>query len=340
MSFSTSRGPYPYTRMRRNRATDFSRRLTRETALSVNDLILPMFVIEGTGQSEAVASMPGVNRLSIDLLVEEAIEIAALGIPAIALFPVVPEEKKSLLAEEAYNPEGLAQRAIHTIKQAVPELGVIIDVALDPFTSHGQDGIIDEETGYVLNDITIEVLVKQALSHAQAGADIVAPSDMMDGRIALIREALEECDFTNTQIMAYSAKYASSYYGPFREAVGSANNIQGGDKKTYQMDPGNSDEALHECALDLEEGADMIMVKPGMPYLDILRRVKDELRAPTFVYQVSGEYAMHCAAFENGWLNRDAVILESLLAFKRAGADGILTYFAKEAAVILASSDE
>jgi porphobilinogen synthase len=340
MSFSTSRGPYPYTRMRRNRASDFSRRLTRETALSVNDLILPMFVIEGTGQSEAVASMPGVNRLSIDLLVEEAIEIAALGIPAIALFPVVPEEKKSLLAEEAYSPEGLAQRAIRAIKQAVPGLGVIIDVALDPFTSHGQDGIIDEETGYVLNDITIEVLVKQALSHVQAGADIVAPSDMMDGRIALIREALEECDFTNTQIMAYSAKYASSYYGPFREAVGSANNIQGGDKKTYQMDPGNSDEALHECALDLEEGADMIMVKPGMPYLDILRRVKDELRAPTFVYQVSGEYAMHCAAFDNGWLNRDAVILESLLAFKRAGADGILTYFAKEAAVILASSDE
>jgi porphobilinogen synthase len=340
MSFSTSRGPYPYTRMRRNRASDFSRRLTRETALSVNDLILPMFVIEGTGQSEAVASMPGVNRLSIDLLVEEAIEIAALGIPAIALFPVVPEEKKSLLAEEAYSPEGLAQRAIRAIKQAVPELGVIIDVALDPFTSHGQDGIIDEETGYVLNDITIEVLVKQALSHAQAGADIVAPSDMMDGRIALIREALEECDFTNTQIMAYSAKYASSYYGPFREAVGSANNIQGGDKKTYQMDPGNSDEALHECALDLEEGADMIMVKPGMPYLDILRRVKDELRAPTFIYQVSGEYAMHCAAFDNGWLNRDAVILESLLAFKRAGADGILTYFAKEAAVILASSGE
>lgn len=340
MSFSTSRGPYPYTRMRRNRAMDFSRRLTRETALSVNDLILPMFVIEGTSQSEAVASMPGVNRLSIDLLVEEAIEIAALGIPAIALFPVVPEEKKSLLAEEAYNPEGLAQRAIRAIKQAVPELGVIIDIALDPFTSHGQDGIIDEETGYVLNDITIEVLVKQALSHAQAGADIVAPSDMMDGRIALIREALEECDFINTQIMAYSAKYASSYYGPFREAVGSANNIQGGDKKTYQMDPGNSDEALHECALDLEEGADMIMVKPGMPYLDILRRVKDELRAPTFVYQVSGEYAMHCAAFDNGWLNRDAVILESLLAFKRAGADGILTYFAKEAAVILASSGE
>ncbi len=340
MSFSTSRAPYPYTRMRRNRATPFSRRLTRENALSVNDLILPLFVIEGTGQSEAVASMPGVNRLSIDLLVEEAIEIAALGIPAIALFPVVPEEKKSLLAEEAYNPEGLAQRAIRAIKKAVPELGIIIDVALDPFTSHGQDGIVDGATGYVLNDITVEVLAKQALSQAEAGADIVAPSDMMDGRIALIREELEENDFVNTQIMAYSAKYASSYYGPFRDAVGSASNIKGGDKKTYQMDPGNSDEALHECALDLDEGADMIMVKPGMPYLDIVRRVKDELKAPTFVYQVSGEYAMHCAAFDNGWLSREAVILESLLAFKRAGADGILTYFAKEAAVILATGGE
>ena len=340
MSFSTSRAPYPYTRMRRNRATPFSRRLTRENALSVNDLIMPLFVIEGTGQSEAVASMPGVNRLSIDLLVEEAIEIAALGIPAIALFPVVPEEKKSLLAEEAYNPEGLAQRAIRAIKKAVPELGIIIDVALDPFTSHGQDGIVDEDTGYVLNDITIEVLAKQALSQAEAGADIVAPSDMMDGRIALIREELEENDFVNTQIMAYSAKYASSYYGPFRDAVGSASNIKGGDKKTYQMDPGNSDEALHECALDLDEGADMIMVKPGMPYLDIVRRVKDELKAPTFVYQVSGEYAMHCAAFDNGWLSREAVILESLLAFKRAGADGILTYFAKEAALILATGGE
>jgi porphobilinogen synthase len=326
--------------MRRNRATPFSRRLTRENALSVNDLILPLFVIEGTGQSEAVASMPGVNRLSIDLLVEEAIEIAALGIPAIALFPVVPEEKKSLLAEEAYNPEGLAQRAIRAIKKAVPELGIIIDVALDPFTSHGQDGIVDGATGYVLNDITVEVLAKQALSQAEAGADIVAPSDMMDGRIALIREELEENDFVNTQIMAYSAKYASSYYGPFRDAVGSASNIKGGDKKTYQMDPGNSDEALHECALDLDEGADMIMVKPGMPYLDIVRRVKDELKAPTFVYQVSGEYAMHCAAFDNGWLSREAVILESLLAFKRAGADGILTYFAKEAAVILATGGE
>jgi porphobilinogen synthase len=339
MSFKTNHGPYPYTRMRRNRATDFSRRLISENSLSTNDLILPMFVIEGTQQTEAVASMPGVNRLSIDLLVEEAIEIAALGIPAIALFPVVDQESKSLLAEEAYNPNALAQRAVKAIKQAVPELGVITDVALDPFTSHGQDGIIDPETGYVLNDITNEVLVKQALSHAEAGADIVAPSDMMDGRIGEIREALEEQGFVNTQIMAYSAKYASSYYGPFRDAVGSAGNIKGGDKKTYQMDPANSDEALHECALDLDEGADMIMVKPGMPYLDVVRRVKDELKAPTFAYQVSGEYAMHCAAFEKGWLNPEQVILESLLAFKRAGADGILTYFAKQAAQMLAKAD-
>ena len=283
--------------------------------------------------------MPGVNRLSIDLLVAEAKEIAALGIPAIALFPVVAQDRKSLLAEEAYNPEGLAQRAVRAIKQAVPDLGVITDVALDPFTSHGQDGIIDEETGYVLNDITNEILIKQALSHAAAGADIVAPSDMMDGRIGDIREELEDEGFVNTQIMAYSAKYASSYYGPFRDAVGSAGNIKGGDKKTYQMNPANSDEALHECALDLDEGADIIMVKPGMPYLDVVRRVKEELKAPTFVYQVSGEYAMHCAAYENGWLNRQQVILESLLAFKRAGADGILTYFAKEAAQLLALSD-
>lgn len=339
MSFKSNRGPYPYTRMRRGRAHDFSRRLTSETSLSAKDLILPAFVIEGIQQSEAVASMPGVNRLSIDLLVAEAKEIAALGIPAIALFPVVAQDRKSLLAEEAYNPEGLAQRAVRAIKQAVPELGVITDVALDPFTSHGQDGIIDEETGYVLNDITNEILIKQALSHAAAGADIVAPSDMMDGRIGDIREELEDEGFVNTQIMAYSAKYASSYYGPFRDAVGSAGNIKGGDKKTYQMDPANSDEALHECSLDLDEGADMIMVKPGMPYLDVVRRVKEELKAPTFVYQVSGEYAMHCAAFDNGWLNRQQVILESLLAFKRAGADGILTYFAKEAAQLLANSD-
>ncbi len=339
MSFKSNRGPYPYTRMRRGRAHDFSRRLTSETSLSARDLISPAFVIEGTQQSEAVASMPGVNRLSIDLLVAEAKEIAALGIPAIALFPVVAQDRKSLLAEEAYNPEGLAQRAVRAIKQAVPELGVITDVALDPFTSHGQDGIIDEQTGYVLNDMTNEILIKQALSHAAAGADIVAPSDMMDGRIGDIRKEFEDEGFVNTQIMAYSAKYASSYYGPFRDAVGSAGNIKGGDKKTYQMDPANSDEALHECSLDLDEGADMIMIKPGMPYLDVVRRVKEELKAPTFVYQVSGEYAMHCAAFDNGWLNRQQVILESLLAFKRAGADGILTYFAKEAAQLLASSD-
>jgi porphobilinogen synthase len=337
MSFKTSRGAYPYSRLRRNRAADFSRRLTSETSLSANDLILPLFVIEGTAKTEAVASMPGVSRLSVDLLVAEAKQIAALGIPAVALFPVVGETKKSLLAEEAYNPEGLAQRAVRALKQALPELGVITDIALDPFTSHGQDGIIDADTGYVLNDTTNQILVKQALSHAEAGADIVAPSDMMDGRVGQIRQALEEQGFANTQIMAYSAKYASSYYGPFRDAVGSAGNIKGGDKKTYQMDPANSDEALHECALDLDEGADMIMVKPGMPYLDVVRRVKDELKVPTFAYQVSGEYAMHCAAFDHGWLNREQVIRESLLAFKRAGADGILTYFAKEAAQLLAS---
>ena len=339
MSFKSNRGPYPYTRMRRNRATDFSRRLIRETNLSVDDLILPIFVVEGILQTEPIESMPGVNRLSIDLLVLEAKQIAALGIPAVALFPVISQDLKSSLAEESYNPEGLAQRAVRALKEAVPELGVITDVALDPFTVHGQDGIIDEETGYVLNDVTNAVLIKQALSHAQAGADIVAPSDMMDGRICAIREEFEDNGFENTQILAYSAKYASSYYGPFRDAVGSANNIQGGNKKTYQMDPANADEALHECALDLDEGADIIMIKPGMPYLDILRRVKDELKSPTFVYQVSGEYAMHCAAFDNSWLARDQIILESLLAFKRAGADGILTYFAKEAAQLLSSDN-
>ena len=339
MSFKSNRGPYPYTRMRRNRATDFSRRLIRETNLSVDDLILPIFVVEGILQSEPIESMPGVNRLSIDLLVLEAKQIAALGIPAVALFPVVSQDLKSSLAEESYNPEGLAQRAVRALKEAVPELGVITDVALDPFTVHGQDGIIDEETGYVLNDVTNAVLIKQALSHAQAGADIVAPSDMMDGRICAIREELEDNGFENTKILAYSAKYASSYYGPFRDAVSSASNIQGGNKKTYQMDPANADEALHECALDLDEGADIIMIKPGMPYLDILRRVKDELKAPTFVYQVSGEYAMHCAAFNNDWLDRDQIILESLLAFKRAGADGILTYFAKEAAQLLSGGE-
>ena len=278
--------------------------------------------------------MPGVERLSIDLLTVAAKEYANLGIPAIALFPVTPAAKKSLMAEEAFNPDGLAQKAVKAVKDAVPQLGVITDVALDPFTTHGQDGIIDDR-GYVLNDITVDILVKQALSHAEAGADIVAPSDMMDGRIGAIRAVLEENRFANCKIMAYSAKYASSYYGPFRDAVGSATNIKGGDKKTYQIDPANTDEALHECALDLEEGADMIMVKPGMPYLDVVRRVKEELKAPTFVYQVSGEYAMHVAAFENGWLNREKIILESLLCFKRAGADGVLTYFAKEAAQLL-----
>lgn len=340
MSFTHTRGAFPYTRLRRNRADDFSRRMVRESVLTPNDLIYPMFVLEGSGQREDVPSMPGVARLSIDLLVKEAKEIAALGIPAIALFPVTPQSAKTLLAEEAYNPDGLAQRAVKALKDAVPELGIITDVALDPFTTHGQDGIIDNgnhgnNKGYVLNDITVETLTKQALSHAEAGADIVAPSDMMDGRIWAIREELEEANHVNTRILAYSAKYASSYYGPFRDAVGSAANIKGGDKKTYQMDPANTDEALHECALDLEEGADMIMVKPGMPYLDVVRRVKEELKAPTFVYQVSGEYAMHVAAFENGWLDREQVILESLLCFKRAGADGVLTYFAKEAAEIL-----
>lgn len=335
MSFKTNRGPYPYTRMRRGRAKDFSRRLNSETTLSTADLILPVFVVEGSKQCQPVESMPNVNRLSIDLLVKEAQEIAKLGIPAIALFPVINSDKKSLDAEEAFNPEGLAQTAIRAIKDAVPELGIISDVALDPFTTHGQDGIVDPESGYVMNDVTVEVLVKQALSHAQAGADIVAPSDMMDGRILAIREALEDEGFSNTQIMAYSAKYASHFYGPFRDAVGSADNIAGGDKKSYQMDPANINEALHECALDLDEGADMIMIKPGMPYLDVLQKVVDTLQAPTYVYQVSGEYAMLCAATEKGWLEGDKVMMESLLAFKRAGANGILTYFAKQAAIYL-----
>lgn len=335
MSLKTSRGPFPYTRMRRNRSEDFSRRLNSETQLNVNDLILPLFVIEGNNVSQAIESMPGVNRLSIDLLAKQAELVFKLGIPAVALFPVVGNDKKSLLAEEAYNPDGLAQRAVKAIKAAVPDLGVITDVALDPFTTHGQDGIIDQDSNYVLNDASVEAMVKQAISHAQAGVDIVAPSDMMDGRIGAIREALEDEGFPNTQIMAYSAKYASSFYGPFRDAVGSASNLAGGNKKTYQMNPANSDEAIHECALDLDEGADMIMVKPGMPYLDVVRRVKDELKAPTFAYQVSGEYAMICAATERGWLNSDEAVMESLLAFKRAGADGILTYFAVQAANIL-----
>ena len=334
MVFSTQRGMFPQSRMRRLRANEFSRRLVRENTLSPADLIFPVFVVDGSDQREAIASMPGIERLSIDLLVKQAKIVQQLGIPAIALFPVVAPEQKTLLAEEAFNPDGLVQRAVRALKDALPELGVITDVALDPFTTHGQDGIIDA-SGYVLNDVTTEVLVKQALSHAAAGADVVAPSDMMDGRIGAIRQDLERASFHNTLIMAYSAKYASAYYGPFRDAVGSTSNIKGGNKFSYQMDPANSNEALHECALDLFEGADMIMVKPGMPYLDIVRRVKDELQAPTFAYQVSGEYAMQVAAFERGWLPREAVILESLMAFKRAGCDGILTYFALEAAQAL-----
>jgi porphobilinogen synthase len=322
---------FPLRRMRRMRKHDFSRRLMSENSLSVNDLIYPMFVLEGVNRSEKVASMPGVERYSIDLLLKEAEELVALGIPLIALFPVTPSEKKSIMAEEAYNPDGLVQRAVKALKQAFPELGIMTDVALDPFTTHGQDGIIDD-TGYILNDITTDILVKQALSHAAAGADIVAPSDMMDGRIGAIRMALEAAGLVNTQIMAYSAKYSSNYYGPFRDAVGSAGNLKGGNKHSYQMDPANSDEALHEVALDIQEGADMVMVKPGMPYLDIVHRVKTELAVPTFAYQVSGEYAMHMAAFENGWLDEKTVVMESLICFKRAGADGILTYFAKRAA--------
>ena len=335
MSFSLNRGPYPLTRMRRNRYKDFSRRLITESRLTTSDLILPVFVVEGNQQLQKIDSMPGICRFSIDLLKDEAKEIAALGIPAIALFPMVAGKDKSMLAEEAYNKNGLVQRAIAEIKDAAPELGIITDVALDPYTTHGQDGVIDNETKYVMNDATNDILVKQALSHATAGADIIAPSDMMDGRIGAIREALESEGYINTQILAYSAKYASAYYGPFRDAVGSRGNLSGGNKYTYQMNIANSDEALHECALDLNEGADMIMIKPGMPYLDVIRRVKDELKVPTFAYQVSGEYAMHCAAFNNNWLNRDAAIMESLLAFKRAGADGVLSYFAKQAAEIL-----
>ena len=327
----TGRGNFPQRRMRRMRRDDFSRRLMREAHLSVDDLIYPMFILEGQGQREAVASMPGIERLSIDELLKEAAELVALGVPAVALFPVTPVEKKTEDAREAYNPEGLAQRAVRALKAQFPELGVITDVALDPFTTHGQDGLIDE-TGYVMNDETVAVLVKQALSHAEAGADVVAPSDMMDGRIGQIREALEEVGYIHTRILAYSAKYASSFYGPFRDAVGSAANLGAGNKYTYQMDPANSDESLWEVAMDLEEGADMVMVKPGMPYLDIVRRVKDQFGVPTYVYQVSGEYAMLMAAAQNGWLDEKAVILESLLGFKRAGADGILTYFAKRVA--------
>lgn len=322
---------YPGTRMRRMRRNTFSRALMREHRLTPADLIQPAFVIEGENQTEAVESMPGIERLSIDRLLGLAERLQTLGVPAIALFPVVGLDKKSDMAEEAFNTDGLAQRAVRALKDAFPKLGVITDVALDPFTSHGQDGLIDE-TGYVMNDETVEVLVKQALSHAEAGADVVAPSDMMDGRIGAIRTALENNSFIHTAILAYSAKYASSFYGPFRDAVGSAANLAGGNKYSYQMDPANSDEALREVGLDIAEGADMVMVKPGMPYLDIVRRVKQQFGVPTYAYQVSGEYAMLMAAAENGWLDEKAVVLESLLAFKRAGADGILTYFAERVA--------
>ena len=321
---------FPMTRLRRLRTDDWSRRLVRENHLEAADLIYPVFVHEGENHRAAVASMPGVDRLSIDLLIEEAREVQALGIPVIALFPVVPQDRKSPGGEEACNPDGLAQNAVRAIREACPGLGVMTDVALDPFTSHGQDGILDDE-GYIDNDVTLETLVRQAVSQAEAGVDIVAPSDMMDGRIGVIRHALEAGGFHKTRIMAYSAKYASAFYGPFRDAVGSAGNLGGGDKMTYQMDPANTDEALHEVALDIEEGADMVMVKPGMPYLDIVRRVKDTFGMPTMVYQVSGEYAMQMAAIEKGWLS-EAVIAESLIAMKRAGADAILTYFAKRMA--------
>lgn len=333
MTTSTQRH-FPATRMRRMRRDAFSRRLMQENSLSAADLILPVFVLEGENQRQAVPSMPGVERLSLDLLIEQAREAYMLGIPALALFPVVGPEQKTELAEEAYNSAGLVQRSVRALKAALPGLGIITDVALDPYTSHGQDGIIDEQ-GYVINDRTVDTLLKQALSHAEAGADVVAPSDMMDGRIGSIRQVLEQEHLHNVRIMAYSAKYASHYYGPFRDAVGSAGNLGKADKRTYQMDPANSDEALHEVAMDIAEGADMVMVKPGMPYLDVVRRVKHELQVPTFAYQVSGEYAMHRAAFDNGWLDADSVILESLMCFRRAGADGILSYFALDAARLL-----
>lgn len=329
----TVKRQFPETRLRRLRAADWSRRLVRENHLSVDDLIYPVFVHEGQRKTEAVQSMPGVERKSVDLLVEEALEVESLGIPLIALFPVIPQEKKTLEGEEAFNPEGLTQTAVRAIKQACPNLGVMTDVALDPYTSHGQDGILDSQ-GYIDNDITLDTLVKQAMSQAEAGVDVVAPSDMMDGRIGAIRKALEAGGHVNTRILAYSAKYASAYYGPFRDAVGSAANLGKGDKMTYQMDPANSDEAIYEVALDIEEGADMVMVKPGMPYLDIVRRIKDTFQMPTMVYQVSGEYAMLNAAIQNGWLS-DSVIIESLMAMKRAGADAILTYFAKQVAEAL-----
>ena len=322
---------FPARRPRRLRKHEFSRRLVRENRLGVEDLIYPVFVVEGEKRREAVGSMPGIERLSLDLLLDEVKELVALGIPAIALFPVIAQEAKSLDASAAWDADGLVQRTVRAIKAIAPELGIITDVALDPYTTHGQDGIIDAQ-GYVQNDLTTRALVKQALSHAAAGADVVAPSDMMDGRIGAIREALESHGFSHTQILAYSAKYASHYYGPFRDAVGSAANLGKSSKETYQMDPGNGNEALLEVGMDIAEGADMVMVKPGMPYLDVIWRVKEQFGIPTFAYQVSGEYAMHMAAIQNGWLKERECIMESLLCFKRAGADGILTYFAKRVA--------
>lgn len=324
-------GTFPGRRMRRVRRHDFSRRLVAENQLTVNDLIYPVFVMEGHNQQQEVPSMPGVYRMTIDQLLKEAEAVAKLGVPVLSLFPVIESDGKSLHAEEAYNPNGLVQRAVRALKDAVPELGLLTDVALDPYTTHGQDGVIDAD-GYVINDVTREILVRQALSHAEAGAEIVAPSDMMDGRIGAIRDRLEADGFVNTQIMSYAAKYASCYYGPFRDAIGSSGNLKGGNKKTYQMDPANGDEALQEVAQDLQEGADMVMVKPGMPYLDVVRRVKDTFGVPTFAYQVSGEYSMHMAAIQNGWLAEKPAILESLMCFKRAGADGVLTYFSKRVA--------
>ncbi|KAF0282208.1 porphobilinogen synthase [Gammaproteobacteria bacterium 2W06] len=336
MTHESAHGPgFPASRPRRLRRDDATRRLVRENGLSVNDLIQPVFVIEGHDHSEPVPSMPGVERLTLDRLQAEAAELERLGVPAIALFPVTPAAAKSDDAAEAWNPEGLAQRAVRAIKARTPEIAVITDVALDPFTVHGQDGLLDAN-GYVANDITLEALVRQALSHAAAGADIVAPSDMMDGRVGAIRRALEADGHPETRILAYAAKYASAFYGPFRDAVGSAGNLGGGDKRTYQMDPGNGAEALREVGLDLAEGADMVMIKPGMPYLDIIRRVRERFDVPTFAYQVSGEYAMLNAAFDNGWLSREACVMESLLGFKRAGADAILTYFARDVAGWLA----
>ncbi len=327
--------PYPLSRPRRLRRTDYSRRLVREHQLTADDLIYPVFVLDGKNQRQAVGSMPGVERLSLDLLMTVAEDCVKLGIPVMALFPVIDSSLKDPYGNEALNPEGLVPTVVRALKKSFPELGIMTDVALDPFTSHGQDGWLDDD-GYILNDLTLAQLVKQAMVQADAGVDMVAPSDMMDGRIGAIRQALENKGHVHTQIMAYSAKYASSFYGPFRDAVGSAANLGKGNKKTYQMDPGNTNEALREVALDIAEGADMVMVKPGMPYLDVVRRVKDEFGVPTFAYQVSGEYAMLKAAAQNGWLDHDGVMMESLLAFKRAGADGVLTYFARDAARLLA----